>query len=153
MFLTSLAAGLSAPSHLGPLPLRTAEWVLAADTRSVRAARVLVCRELQRWGAGRLVDDCSLIVSELVTNSIRHGGTAFSLRLGSDGTWVYGEVFDPGEGLPREAPDDLDATGGRGLVIVGALADEWGVVPSGGGGKTVWFVTGTDTYPQGRASA
>ena len=137
-------ANRSSGGFLGVLPVRTAEWILSADTQSVCAARTLVREELGRWGTAGLVDDCCLIVSELVTNAIRHGGTAFALRLGSDGRWVYGEVFDAGDGLPCEVPDDLDATGGRGLVIVGALSDDWGVVPADGGGKTVWFVAGLE---------
>ncbi|WP_248958310.1 ATP-binding protein [Sphaerisporangium perillae] len=132
---------------LGCLPLRTAEWILSAEAESVGAARVLVCQELRQWGAGELADDCSLIVSELVTNAVQHGGTAFSLRLGSDGSWVYGEVFDAGDGLPRTGSGDLDATGGRGLLIVGTLADDWGVVQADGGGKVVWFVAGLGGDP------
>jgi anti-sigma regulatory factor (Ser/Thr protein kinase) len=145
--VTFRANRTSASDLLGCLPLRTAEWILSADAESVHAARILVGRELRRWGTGELVDDCSVIVSELVTNAIRHGGTAFSLRLGSDGSWVYGEVFDAGDGLPCEAPGDLDATDGRGLLIVGTLADDWGVVEAEGGGKTVWFVAGLGGRP------
>ncbi|MEV7966432.1 ATP-binding protein [Sphaerisporangium sp. NPDC088356] len=147
MSVTFRANHPSPSDFLGCLPLRTAEWILSADARSVHAARVLVCQELRRWGTGGLADDCSLIVSELVTNAIRHGGTAFSLRLGSDGSRVYGEVFDAGDGLPRQAPGSLDATDGRGLLIVGTLADDWGVVEADGGGKTVWFVTGLGGEP------
>ncbi|MFC4586309.1 ATP-binding protein [Sphaerisporangium corydalis] len=148
MSLTSRANRTSAPGVLERLPLRTAEWILSAEARSAQAARALVGAELRRWGAMRLVDDCSLIVSELATNAIRHGGTAFSLRLGSDGSWVYGEVFDAGDGLPCQAPGDHDATGGRGLLIVSLLADDWGVVSADGGGKTVWFVTGLGGEPE-----
>ncbi|WP_214416100.1 ATP-binding protein [Sphaerisporangium fuscum] len=115
---------------------------MPADLESVKTARSLVRQELCLWGTATLADDCSLIVSELVTNAIRHGGTAFSLRLGSDGGWVYGEVFDAGDGLPCETSGDLGATDGRGLLIVAALADDWGVLPAEDGGKTVWFVAG-----------
>ncbi|MET8141772.1 ATP-binding protein [Sphaerisporangium sp. NPDC005288] len=132
---------------LSGLPLRTAEWILSARAESVRAARALVGRELRSWGTGGLVDDCTLIISELVTNAIQHGGTAFSLRLGSDGNWVYGEVFDAGDGLPCVGSEDLDATCGRGLLIVGTLADDWGVVEAQGGGKIVWFVAGLGGEP------
>jgi anti-sigma regulatory factor (Ser/Thr protein kinase) len=125
-------------------PVWTAECLLPAVPASVGEARAVVRRELDRWGVERLVDDCSLIVSELAANVVRHGGTVFTLRLGSDGTWVYGEIFDQGEGLPRQRESDLDSTDGRGLLIVGELADDWGVARSGRGGKTVWFVTGAD---------
>ncbi|MFC4531162.1 ATP-binding protein [Sphaerisporangium dianthi] len=147
MSVTFRANCTTGPDVLSGLPLRTAEWILSAEAESVRAARVLVSQELRRWGTGGLVDDCSLIISELVTNAIQHGGTAFSLRLGSDGQWVYGEVFDAGDGLPCEGPGDLDATCGRGLLIVGTLADDWGVVQADGGGKIVWFVAGLGGEP------
>jgi len=127
-------------------PVRTVECLLPAVDRSVAAARSVVRRELGRWGLDRLIDDCSLIVSELVTNVIRHGGSSvFILRLGTNGTWVCGEVFDQGDGLPRMREVGTDATDGRGLLIVHELADDWGVARSARGGKTVWFLAGTAT--------
>lgn len=124
-------------------PVWTVECLLPAAGTSVSAARSLVRRELGRWGLERLIDDCCLIVSELATNVVRHGGSVFTLRLGSDGTWVYGEICDQGEELPRPRQADMDATDGRGLLIVSELADDWGVVPYAQGGKAVWFVLGT----------
>jgi anti-sigma regulatory factor (Ser/Thr protein kinase) len=118
---------------------------LPGDAESACAARALVRRELRSWGAGELVDDCSLIVTELVTNAIRHGGSALILRLSTNGAWVYGEVFDEGEGMPCPSDPGLDATGGRGLLIVGTLSDEWGVADMPGGGKIVWFLLGCDS--------
>nr|WP_277351407.1 ATP-binding protein [Microbispora sp. CL1-1] len=110
---------------------------------SVGEARALVRRELGRWGLDELVDDCCLIVSELASNVVRHGGNVFTLRLGSNGTWVYGEVFDQGEGVPHQREADIDSVGGRGLLIVDELADDWGVASSGRSGKTVWFLAGS----------
>ncbi|WP_067172909.1 ATP-binding protein [Microtetraspora niveoalba] len=120
---------------------RTAECLLPATGPGVAAARALVRRELPLWGARSLVDDCELIVGELAANVVRHGGSAFTLRLAGDGRLVRGEVFDPGEGVPRPRACGPDATGGRGLLIVGGLALDWGVRP-GRYGKTVWFVVG-----------
>ncbi|GGS89692.1 ATP-binding protein [Planobispora rosea] len=128
---------------------RTAEGLLAAAPASVREARSLVRRELPGWGAEDLVDDCVLIVSELVTNAVRHGGAACVLRLGGDGVQVYGELFDPGRGAPRMREAGMDATGGRGLQIVDALADDWGVSWPESGGKIVWFVLGGRSVPYG----
>ncbi|MBX6383454.1 MAG: ATP-binding protein [Microbispora sp.] len=126
-----------------PAPVWTAECLLPAVGASVAEARALVRRELGRWGLHELIDDCSLIVSELTSNVVRHGGNVFTLRLGSNGTWVYGEVYDQGEGLPRQREADIDSVGGRGLMIVDELADDWGVARSSRGGKTVWFLAGT----------
>lgn len=125
-----------------PAPAWTAECLLPAVGASVAEARALVRRELSRWGLDELIDDCCLIVSELASNAVRYGGNVFALRLGSNGTWVYGEVFDQGEGVPRQREADLDSLGGRGLLIVDELADDWGVAGSGRGGKTVWFIAG-----------
>ena len=47
---------------------------------------------------------------------------------------------DDGAGRPRASVADLDATGGRGLLIVGTLARDWGVIADPDGGKVVWFV-------------
>lgn len=127
---------------LDPGPRRTAECLLPAVGSSVRGARALVRRELERWGIDELADDCSVIVSELVTNVIRHAGTAFALRLCSNGRWVYGEIFDTGDGMPCRRDAGADATDGRGLMIVASLADDWGVVQSPRG-KIVWFIVGT----------
>ncbi|WP_214107223.1 ATP-binding protein [Acrocarpospora catenulata] len=134
---------------LDPGPTRTAECLLPAVGSSVRGARALVHRELARWGADALVDDCAVIVSELVTNVVRHAGTAFALRLCSNGRWVYGEIFDTGDGVPRQRDPGPDATDGRGLMIVSTLSDDWGVASSLRG-KIVWFILGTgfDSRPQ-----
>ncbi|GAT67401.1 ATP-binding protein [Planomonospora sp. ID91781] len=136
---------LMAPADL----VHTFEGLLAAAPASVREARSLVRRELPGWGAEDLVDDCVLIVSELVTNAVRHGGAACALRLGGDGAHVYGELFDPGTGAPRMREADMEATGGRGLQIVDALAAEWGVSWPESGGKIVWFVLGGGCMPYG----
>lgn len=133
--------------------LRTAESTLPRDVASSASARAFVRAELRQWGAERLLDDCLLIVSELVTNAVCHGGSALTLRLSTNGTWVYGEVFDEGEGMPRATNGDLDATAGRGLLIVDSLADDWGVAPvPEGGGKIVWFLIGGNV-PASQAEA
>ncbi|MFC4060618.1 ATP-binding protein [Planomonospora corallina] len=129
--------------------VHTVEGLLAAAPTSVREARCLVRRELAGWGAGDLIDDCVLIVSELVTNAVRHGGAACALRLGGNGAYVYGELFDPGAGTPRVCEAGTEATGGRGLQIVDALADEWGVSWPDSGGKVVWFLLGGAPAPRG----
>lgn len=84
-----------------------------------------------------------LIVSELVTNAIRHGRP-----LATDGTvhvdWTVTdrgvgiEVTDGGDGLPRAATQSDQGEGGRGLALVDALATRWGVAHAATSATTVW---------------
>jgi anti-sigma regulatory factor (Ser/Thr protein kinase) len=83
--------------------------------------------------------DVRLLVSELVTNAVRHaGGDAVRLIVALRGGVLRVEVHDPGSGFEvRAAPDDPLRASGWGLVLVAELADRWGVDRSP---KTrVWF--------------
>ncbi|MEV7245669.1 MULTISPECIES: ATP-binding protein [unclassified Streptomyces] len=112
--------------------------------RSVPAARRFTEWSLAYWGLAewRRAEDVTLCVSELATNALVHGvppGRGFLLRLRYDGAVVRAEVHDSGAGAPRvvaEAGGD-DAEGGRGLLLVSALADKWGAGPRAPG-KLVW---------------
>ena len=87
-----------------------------------------------------ILDRVALLVSELATNAIRHGGTDFTVRVDQTPDEIAVQIADAGEGTPilRQA-QPRDASG-RGLQIVEALADSWGVRPEpSGSGKTVWF--------------
>ena len=78
-----------------------------------------------------------LVVSELVTNAVRHGEGAIELRLWRDGTAVRGEVFDEGGGFEHEVRrTGWDDVGGRGLGIVERLTRRWGIRE---GTTHVWF--------------
>ncbi|MFI7128920.1 ATP-binding protein [Nonomuraea sp. NPDC050153] len=126
------------PGSLSAAPTRAVAYLLPSVPAGVGAARSLVRTELTGWGLERLIDDCVLIVSELVTNAVRYGGSAYALRLENRTDRLYGEVFDPGDGEPHPCSPDADALSGRGLQIVSAIADDWGVAPADGG-KVVWF--------------
>jgi anti-sigma regulatory factor (Ser/Thr protein kinase) len=109
----------------------------AAEPQSVRAARDAVQQSCQQWGYGRLCDDAKLIVSELVCNAVQHAGTDVALTLMARRRGLRMEVADKSTGdlQPRTAgPMD---EGGRGLVLVDALASHHGVRRTPGG-KTVW---------------
>lgn len=82
-----------------------------------------------------------LMVSELATNCVRHGGTGFELVVDLTAESLRVEVTDGGSGRPVvQSPSPTEPTG-RGLLIVDALSDRWGVETGGGRpGKTVWFV-------------
>ena len=89
-----------------------------------------------------LVDDTQLVISELVTNAVRHGGCdRIRLRVRPAEGGIRVEVFDSGGDLPAEpeARPALDRPSGRGLLIVAVPAHAWGVEPApAGAGKTVW---------------
>ncbi|MFJ2031828.1 ATP-binding protein [Streptosporangium sp. NPDC087985] len=130
----------NSPAVFDSAPEYAAERLLPAVPTSVREARSMVRRELSLWGADDLIDDCVLVVSELVTNAVRHGGAACALRIRGNERQVYGELFDPGVGAPTMCKAGTEATGGRGLQIVDTLVDDWGVTWPAAGGKAVWFV-------------
>ena len=88
-------------------------------------------------------DDILLLVSELVTNAVRHAGVGpdrslhVQLRRGPRGVRV--EVAHPGNGFQHKpVPPSLDAGGGWGLVLVDRIADRWGITGSTDG-TCVWF--------------
>lgn len=112
------------------------------ERRSVPLAREFVRAALVEWGVGERADAVLLCVSELATNALRHGvppGRGFQLYVWPPaGGALRLEVHDSGDGWPRvragAGPVD---EGGRGLLLVEALADKWGVgerMP----GKIVW---------------
>ncbi|MEU6403721.1 ATP-binding protein [Streptomyces sp. NPDC046985] len=113
------------------------------DRRSVPAARRFAVWSLRYWGLAEWAraGDVALCVSELATNALVHGvppGRGFLLRIRYDGAVVRLEVHDSGSGAPV-IPDDPDASdeGGRGLLLVAALSDKWGVGERAPG-KLVW---------------
>jgi anti-sigma regulatory factor (Ser/Thr protein kinase) len=88
----------------------------------------------------RQLEELRLLVSEVVSNSVRHGDGAgpIDLRITIGGSSVRVEVEDPGPGF-RPGPDTrpVDGTQGWGLLLVERMADRWGVVASGT--TLVWF--------------
>jgi anti-sigma regulatory factor (Ser/Thr protein kinase) len=121
----------------GDARLRTREF--AAEPHAPRAARRFALDS-----AGPLGDSArqvlELVVSELATNAVVHAGTAFTVSLQRDPASLRVEVTDSGSGDVTVHNPDVSDTHGRGLTIVRALADDWGVRPGPAGGKTVWFV-------------
>lgn len=94
-------------------------------------ARAFTRRALTDWKATSRADDILLCVSELATNALLHGvppGRGFRLHLYlHDGGGVRVELHDPGPDDVRLPAPHADAESGRGLLLVGALADKWGV--------------------------
>ena len=87
-----------------------------------------------------LVEDVELVVSELVTNAMRHGRGQITMHLEVAPDRVVVGVQDQGAGRPSPRQPDATDANGRGLALVAILATEWGVSPEPGGGKVVWCV-------------
>jgi serine/threonine-protein kinase RsbW len=109
---------------------------------AVRAARDTVRAALEGWNRSDVNGDLELITSELVTNAIRYANTiTLVLYLPDDDTAMV-EVWDDNPEGPAAPIVDLQAEGGRGLMLVGALAHSWGW-RSTAEGKVTWAQTAT----------
>jgi anti-sigma regulatory factor (Ser/Thr protein kinase) len=120
-------------------------------TRSIATARAFTLRTLQKWGAESRGDDAAAVVTELMTNALRHalaelpsgsgGASAWPIRLGlaDPGPYVICAVADPSAELPALRHPDWQDEAGRGLLVVGSLSDQWGCCTGPDGrGKVVW---------------
>ncbi|CAL9527567.1 hypothetical protein SUDANB2_03971 [Streptomyces sp. enrichment culture] len=129
-----------------------ASCALPARYEAVREARRFTRRTLDQWDMGERFDDVCLVVSELVTNALRHGLTADASCAGPHEPpvrlhlmrWterLVCAVRDPSHDSPvaRET-DDFSAESGRGLFLVDSFSDSWGWHPMAGAlsGKVVW---------------
>lgn len=111
---------------------------LKPDRRSAHDAREFVHQTLTEWGCDGIADEVTLAVSELVTNAVIHAHSAASLTLieTSSGIQVRVQDNDPEHPTVRwVAEDDF---GGRGMHIVDALSDSWGI-EAAPPGKIVWL--------------
>ncbi|MFF1379113.1 ATP-binding protein [Streptomyces sp. NPDC058308] len=126
--------------------LREVTERLSATPRGARLARRLARYHLDGWGIpydSELSDAAEAIVAELAANAVTHGrvpGRDFELRVTLHADTLRIEVADTrAERRPPDVPElpEPEGESGRGLVIVAALATEWGV-QGRGVGKTVW---------------
>lgn len=111
--------------------------VVPARAESIKAARDWVEEVLQQCGRDPYV--AKLVVSELVTNVLKHAGSdEAKVRIVHTGKGLLVEVHDDCDAFPVPGSADVLSEGGRGLVMMGALVKEWGARPLGTGGKAVW---------------
>lgn len=106
-----------------------------------RTARNFVVTTLTEWGETSRLDDVRLCTSELVTNAVLHGapvGRLVLVRVESLDKQLRIEVHDGGQNRPTQQVPEESAVDGRGLLIVAATADSWGVKERTGPGKCVW---------------
>ncbi len=136
---------------LAQLGRRAAPEVVRMDmtpsARLVRSARDLTTRALLDWGCPQPIAPATLIVSELVNNAILHARTDLTVSVARWGDLVRLAVHDATPELPVRRHEPTQVTG-RGMLLVAALSQSWGVLPASGGGKVVWAVI--QAPPEGR---
>ncbi|HEY9557773.1 MAG TPA: ATP-binding protein [Acidimicrobiales bacterium] len=106
---------------------------------SARSARRFVAGVLQEAGFSGDVDTVLLLVSEVVTNAVRHAGSELTVLVELVDDEVTVTVADESDDVAMVKEPTTDATTGRGMFIVEQLATRWGLRPTPGGGKAVWF--------------
>jgi signal transduction histidine kinase len=147
---TGRAIPLSGNSRSHQMPLtaldnHSVSWPLSREPAQVRHARNQARKTLFDWGLGEHAELAALIVSELVTNAIRHGAGPIRVRVSRACGDLRVEVHDHGAGRPvwRQPADDDES--GRGLALLDALIGLHGgrrevTSDAAGPGKTVYVV-------------
>ncbi|MBT2491491.1 ATP-binding protein [Streptomyces sp. ISL-96] len=130
----------------------SASCALPPRYEAVRGARQFTKSTLTQWELGECFDDVALVVSELVTNALRHALPADAPRTSEQDPpvrlhlmrWtsrLVCAVRDPSHESPvTREPDNFSAESGRGLFLVDSFSDSWGWHPLAGtlSGKVVW---------------
>jgi anti-sigma regulatory factor (Ser/Thr protein kinase) len=114
-------------AHLDPVPASAGE------------ARRVVRHALADAGESEAVYAAEVAVSELVTNAILHAATPLELTVEVTDTTVVVSVRDLSPRMPTQRHWSDTATTGRGLKLVRAMTDQFGVDSPGDAGKAVWF--------------
>lgn len=142
---------LSAPPRLdsvaAPALQPTATCSLESRAESVKLGRDFTRAALSQWGMAALTDMAELVVSELVTNALRHGipsarrlvcDRPVRLKLLAQAPFMMCMVSDPGAEIPVPRESDPTQENGRGLRVVEACSVRWGWHLLDEGGKIVW---------------
>jgi anti-sigma regulatory factor (Ser/Thr protein kinase) len=126
----------------------TAHLDLPPDPTAAGPARRFVAEQV---GTPDTDGALSLLTSELVTNAVLHARTALVLGVTRGSSRILVTVADGDrDGNPHTPPPDDERPSGRGLMLVAAMANEWGVFETETG-KTVWFTVPRDAAERGRA--
>jgi hypothetical protein len=141
----------------GQEPTGLAACALPADRQAVGEARRFTWSTLSSWELSPLVDSAALIVSELLSNALRHGlGSSQDAFVHSSRVWlgilrrrqtVLFAVCDYSTDVPVLRSPDCFAQSGRGLHIVDCLSEAWGWTDPGIGGKAVWAAVSSPDNP------
>jgi anti-sigma regulatory factor (Ser/Thr protein kinase) len=117
-------------------PARIVSWDVPAEPAAVADTRARAARQVATWGLEELAFTTELLVSELVTNAIRHARPPIQVRM-ILGTGLDCEVSDASVTAPHHRRADRYDEGGRGLMLVARLATRWGTRYTRAG-KTIW---------------
>jgi anti-sigma regulatory factor (Ser/Thr protein kinase) len=169
MSTSTKADSVTSPPGTAPLPVRTSRQrsgpaitdrslVLGAIDTTPRTARATLRECLSQWKLAHLQDDAELILDELVVNAVTASRqatpqgeepAAITVRIAVERGELRLQAWDPD---PLPPPHDylpgLWDESGRGLVIVKALAYQWGTTPGTNGGKHVFATLRTTTQPR-----
>jgi Histidine kinase-like ATPase domain len=154
----AMLAGRDWPLYPASRPFRwtcfpgTAAPAPGVDASRVHMARDFTVATLRWWGVAERCDDIATVVSELLTNALRHalpasGGTraGWPVQLGllQPGDCVVCAVADPSQAAPAPRQPEYFSETGRGLQVIAALSDQWGYTVPTDMGKVSWamFVT------------
>ncbi|MBL1103027.1 MEKHLA domain-containing protein [Streptomyces sp. 5-8] len=125
-------------TQLPAAPLATATASLPSAPESVPAGRDFLDKALSTWGCAGSTDDALLLLSEVLTNAVQHAQGPIGVHVCRTDTGLTVEISDRSPHLPQPRLAAEDEESGRGLLLVRALADDWGVRPTDEG-KTTWF--------------
>ncbi|MFG2111465.1 ATP-binding protein [Streptomyces sp. NPDC048718] len=127
---------------------------LSATPRGARLARLLAVEQLRTWGLNAVAEEAAQIIAELANNAATHGqvsGRDFQVEMFALSDVLRIEVTDTrGDRIPHMCLPGGAAESGRGLLLVDALARQWGVRQGPTPRKTVWAEV--DLPASGRAS-
>ncbi|WP_052711012.1 ATP-binding protein [Pseudofrankia sp. DC12] len=116
-------------------------WQFATTEHAARQARHAATESLRSWGLDHTIEVMELLVSELVTNAWKATADrddTVAMRLTATPTDLFLEVWDANDATPQRTAADVEAEGGRGLVLVEALTSQWAFYRPRSGGKVVW---------------
>lgn len=114
-----------------------ASKIFEPEPDQVSAARCFVSRVLRCCDATH--SDVSMMVSELATNAVLHARSEFEVSVAVANERIRVEVSDHNSRLPTMVIVSPDAYSGRGLMLVQALSDAWGIEAQPNHGKSIWF--------------
>ncbi|MFB7175231.1 ATP-binding protein [Streptomyces sp. NPDC056254] len=122
-------------------PSHSRSFQIAADIQAVPKTRRLVLAVVRGWNlrlTGETLDELALLCSEIIANAVRHTTGPSTVTVLWTGTRLRVEVTDTAPELPFPRGCTHHAESGRGLMLIAAIATDWGTTPTPTG-KAVWF--------------